>query len=71
MSLPPPATSPPPDEDLADSLDLVRHAQAGELAAYAELFARYYPRVKGLVHQRMDERLRKGMDSEDLLQEEQ
>jgi RNA polymerase sigma-70 factor (ECF subfamily) len=60
---------PEPDDDLLDSLDLVRHAQAGELAAYGELFARYYPRVRALVRQRIDQGMRKDIDSDDLLQE--
>lgn len=60
---------PDPEEDLSDSLDLVRHAQEGELAAFGELFARYYPRVRALVRQRLDQGLRRDMDSDDLLQE--
>jgi len=62
-------TSPPSDPDLNDSLDLVRQAQEGELVAYGELFARYYPRVRSLVRQRISPEVRKEMESGDVLQE--
>ena len=62
---------PPPDADseLDDSLELVQLAQDGETVAYAELFARYYPRVRALVRRRISDELRSEMESGDLLQE--
>jgi RNA polymerase sigma-70 factor (ECF subfamily) len=65
------SATPEPDEqqELLDSLDLVRQAQEGELAAYGELFARYYTRVQALVRKRMNPELRGEMESVDLLQE--
>ena len=63
-------TSPPdPDSGLADSLDLVRLAQRGELVALGELCARSYPRVQALVRQRLNPEMRAEMESGDLLQE--
>jgi RNA polymerase sigma-70 factor (ECF subfamily) len=63
------APGPEEQQELLDSLDLVRQAQQGEMVAFGELFARYYPRVQALVRKRMSAELRGEMESVDLLQE--
>src|SRR5688572_20895190 len=67
--IPIPEPDPESDPELADSLDLVRWAQNGELWAFCELFSRYYPRVLPIVRNRLNAQLRAEMESGDVLHE--
>lgn len=60
------ARSPDP---ATSSLELVRRAQSGELAAFDRLFEAYYERVLAIVRRRMGRALRLNLESQDLLQE--
>ena len=51
------------------TFELVRAAHGGDRAARDELFARYLPRVRGLVALRMGERLVDFVDRDDVVQE--
>jgi RNA polymerase sigma-70 factor (ECF subfamily) len=64
--------APPPEKggaELENTLELVRQAQRGDLASYERLFARYFLRVRQIVRARLGVRLRRELDSEDLVQE--
>lgn len=56
-------------EEVDDSLDLVRRAQAGDLEAYEEFFRRYYLEVRAQARARLGPELRREIDSEDAAQE--
>ena len=56
------------DSKATESVELVRQAQAGNLAAYNRLFSRYYPRVRRIVSCRMGAQLKLLDDPEDLVQ---
>lgn len=58
----------PDDDQLNTSIDLVRRAQGGDKAALDDLFQRYYERVRRIVRVRLGRRLRRWLDSEDVLQ---
>ena len=56
-------------DDLTLSLDLMRQAQEGDEAALNRLLTRYYDRVRPIVRARLGKRLRRHVDSGDILQE--
>lgn len=56
-------------ESTTRSVELVRRAQGGELAALNRLFARYYERVRKIVRVRLGPNLGKYVETEDILQE--
>ena len=53
----------------ADSLNLIRGAQAGDLGALNLLFDKYYHRVSYVVRRRLPRALLRKFDSEDIVQE--
>jgi RNA polymerase sigma-70 factor (ECF subfamily) len=55
--------------DLGVTLQLVRRAQGGDLAALDPLFQRYYDRVRRIARVRLGQGLRQRMDSGDIVQE--
>ena len=57
------------EEQLTQSLDLVRSAQAGSDVALDRLFSRYYERVRRVVRMRLGRKLRGALESGDILQE--
>ena len=57
------------DGDVTRSLDLLRRAQGGDGGAVDQLFSRYYERVRRIVRLRLSPRLRRRVDSGDILQE--
>lgn len=57
-----------PIDELTQSKDLVRRAQAGDRSAYSRLFTLYYKQVELIVRARMPAELRKRTDIEDLVQ---
>src|SRR5438034_6152770 len=56
-------------EDSSDMADLVQRAAGGDDAACHELFMRYRPRLKRMVHLRLSRRLQGRIDDSDVLQE--
>jgi len=56
-------------DDLTRSLDLMRKAQAGDGDALNRLIARYYERVRPIVRARLGARLRRRIDSGDIIQQ--
>jgi RNA polymerase sigma-70 factor (ECF subfamily) len=58
-----------PEDRARESVELVRRAQRGDGAAFAELLERYYPRVQALVRARMGSELRHFVESADVVQE--
>ncbi|MFH0947095.1 MAG: sigma-70 family RNA polymerase sigma factor [Planctomycetota bacterium] len=56
-------------DDLTRSLDLMRQAQAGDGEALNRLMARYYERVRPIVRARLGNRLRRRVDSGDIVQQ--
>ncbi len=56
-------------QDVTQTIELVRRAQAGNSDALNALFQRYYPRVQQIVRIRLGRRLRSKMDSGDIMQE--
>jgi len=56
------------DDNLAQSIDLVKRAQDGDPAALDSLITRYYPKVRRIVRLRLGRGLRRWLDSEDILQ---
>ena len=56
-------------DDLTRSLDLMRKAQAGDGEALNRLIARYYDRVRPIVRARLGGRLRRRVDSGDIIQQ--
>lgn len=63
------ARQPPVDPELAESIELVGRAQAGEAEALNRLFARYQERLHRIARIRMGAKLREVMDSMDLVQQ--
>src|SRR2546423_8466329 len=62
------------NERAADSAETCRHlelAQAGDRAAFEELFARYRPDLLRFLDWRLDARLRRRLDASDVVQETQ
>ncbi|MFG0316078.1 MAG: RNA polymerase sigma factor [Planctomycetota bacterium JB042] len=57
-----------PNDELTRSLDLMKRAQGGDDAALNRLVERYYDRVRPIVRARLGERLRRRVDSGDILQ---
>jgi RNA polymerase sigma-70 factor (ECF subfamily) len=57
-----------PEPAVDRTVELIRRSQAGERAAFEELFARYWERVFVLVRQRMGPKLRRMLDVEDVVQ---
>lgn len=55
--------------DVTRSLDLMAKAQHGDKDALNRLIARYYDRVRSIVHVRMGARLRATLETGDILQE--
>jgi RNA polymerase sigma-70 factor (ECF subfamily) len=55
--------------DVTRSLDLMRKAQGGDGDALNRLIARYYDRVRPIVRARLGSRLRRRVDSGDILQQ--
>lgn len=56
-------------DQLTRSLDLMRKAQGGDGAALNRLIDRYYDRVRPIVRARLGRRLRRQIDSGDILQQ--
>lgn len=54
---------------LTQTLELVRKAQAGDGQALETLFARYYERLRRSVRARLGQKLRRRLDSGDILQQ--
>lgn len=57
------------NSDVTRSLDLMAKAQHGDKDALNRLIARYYDRVRSIVHVRMGARLRATLETGDILQE--
>ena len=57
------------DIDLTQTLDLVRQAQGGDDDALNRLFQRYSDRVRTIIRLRLGERLRRRLESVDILQD--
>lgn len=57
------------EEVLTQSLELLRRAQGGDAEALNVLFSRYYERVRPIVRCRLSARLRRRIDSGDILQQ--
>ncbi len=55
-------------DPLHQTMELVRLAQAGDVQALNDLFARYYDRVGAMVRNRMGQRLRARLETGDILQ---
>ncbi len=64
-----PEVSAAPDPDLAESIELVRRAQAGDGEVLNRLFGRYQERLHRIARIRMGARLREVMESMDLVQQ--
>jgi len=63
-------TSPRSDsEDLTNSLEIIRRAQAGDQLSFNRLFERYYDRVRRIVRMRVGAALRSRLEVDDILQE--
>src|SRR5215207_103426 len=56
-------------DDSSDVADLLHRAAAGSEAARQDLFTRYRPRLKRMVHLRLSRRLQGRVDDSDVLQE--
>src|SRR5437762_12324460 len=56
-------------DDSREVTDLLRRAAAGDEAACHDLFTRYRPRLKRMVHLRLSRRLQGRVDDSDVLQE--
>jgi RNA polymerase sigma-70 factor (ECF subfamily) len=56
-------------EDLTESFELIRRAQAGDHPSLNRLFERYYDRVRRIVRIRLGPALRSRLEVEDILQE--
>jgi RNA polymerase sigma-70 factor (ECF subfamily) len=56
-------------QDLTQTIELVKRAQSGDGDALDRLMRRYYPRVLKIVRLRMGARLRRSLESRDVLQE--
>src|SRR5581483_10494215 len=56
-------------DDSSDVADLLRRAAAGDEAARHDLFSRYRPRLKRMVHLRLNRRLQGRVDDSDVVQE--
>ncbi|MEM7305160.1 MAG: sigma-70 family RNA polymerase sigma factor [Planctomycetota bacterium] len=61
--------SPPPDDPVQDTFELVARAQQGDRRAVEEILGRYYPRVLSVVRSRLGPGLRQFVESDDLVQE--
>lgn len=57
------------DHDLTRTAELIRSAQGGDTEALNRLIARYYERVRRIVTLRLGPRLRKRVETSDILQE--
>jgi RNA polymerase sigma-70 factor (ECF subfamily) len=57
--------------DCAETVDLLRRIQAGDVEAFAQLFARYRPELRRFVALRLDPQLRARVDPSDAVQETQ
>lgn len=57
------------DHDLTRTAELIRSAQGGDTDALNRLIARYYERVRRIVTLRLGPRLRKRLETSDILQE--
>lgn len=55
-------------ERFAESLELAARAQGGDQSAFSDLLERYYPRVLGLVRQKLGGGLRRELESVDVAQ---
>ena len=62
-------TLPSPEEQLTQTLVLVRDAKAGDQDALNRIMERYYERVRRIVRLRLGNKLRLRVDSGDILQE--
>src|SRR5438034_61312 len=56
-------------DDSSEVADLLRRAAAGDEPARQELFSRYQPRLRRMVHLRLSRRLQGRVDDSDVLQE--
>lgn len=57
-----------PDE-MRETIELVQKAQTGDRAAMEEVLERYYPRVLGVVRARLGQKLRRYVESADVVQD--
>jgi RNA polymerase sigma-70 factor, ECF subfamily len=61
--------APKADQDLTVTIDLLRRAKAGSEEALNRLLQRYYDRVRRIVNLRLGSKLRKCVETSDILQE--